>query len=150
MPTLGTAMATYCGQNLGAGKHDRIFRGMKDAFIYVSLQPEPPHCSAALPDPTMVGWFIHNPSEQTLHAAMQYLHIASIFMLPLAWIFVYRNGLQGLDRGLVPMLSGVPELFSRYAVILIATKPFGYVGVCSADVAAWLTTGILLIVTYMI
>ena len=41
-------------------------------------------------------------------------------------------------------------LFSRYAVILIATKPFGYVGVCSADAAAWLTTGILLIVTYMI
>ena len=32
MPALGTAMATYCGQNLGAGKHDRIFRGMKDAF----------------------------------------------------------------------------------------------------------------------
>ena len=81
---------------------------------------------------------------------MQYLHIASIFMLPLAWIFVYRNGLQGLDRGLVPMLSGVLELFSRYAVILIAAKPFGYVGVCSADAAAWLTTGILLIVTYMI
>ena len=49
MPTLGTAMATYCGQNLGAGKYDRIFRGMKDAF-YFSLQPEPPHCSAALPD----------------------------------------------------------------------------------------------------
>ena len=48
------------------------------------------------------------------------------------------------------MLSGVLELFSRYAVILIATKPFGYVGVCSADAAAWLTTGILLIVTYMI
>ena len=29
---MGAAMATYCGQNLGAGKHDRIFRGMKDAF----------------------------------------------------------------------------------------------------------------------
>ena len=81
---------------------------------------------------------------------MQYLHIASIFMLPLAWIFVYRNGLQGLDRGLVPMLSGVLELFSRYAVILIAAKPFGYVGVCSADAAAWLTTGILLLVTYLV
>ena len=48
------------------------------------------------------------------------------------------------------MLSGVLELFSRYAVILIAAKPFGYVGVCSADAAAWLTTGILLRVTYLV
>lgn len=150
MPTLGTAMATYCGQNLGAGKHDRIFRGMKDAFYLCFFAAGAAALLCCLAGPTMVGWFIHNPSEQTLHAAMQYLHIASIFMLPLAWIFVYRNGLQGLDRGLVPMLSGVLELFSRYAVILIATKPFGYVGVCSADAAAWLTTGILLIVTYMI
>lgn len=150
MPTLGTAMATYCGQNLGAGKHDRIFRGMKDAFYLCFFAAGAAALLCCLAGPTMVGWFIHNPSEQTLHAAMQYLHIASIFMLPLAWIFVYRNGLQGLDRALVPMLSGVLELFSRYAVILIATKPFGYVGVCSADAAAWLTTGILLIVTYMI
>ena len=150
MPTLGTAMATYCGQNLGAGKHDRIFRGMKDAFYLCFFAAGAAALLCCLAGPTMVGWFIHNPSEQTLHAAMQYLHIASIFMLPLAWIFVYRNGLQGLDRGLVPMLSGVLELFSRYAVILIAAKPFGYVGVCSADPAAWLTTGILLLVTYLV
>ena len=150
MPTLGTAMATYCGQNLGAGKHDRIFHGMKDAFYLCFFAAGAAALLCCLAGPTMVGWFIHNPSEQTLHAAMQYLHIASIFMLPLAWIFVYRNGLQGLDRGLVPMLSGVLELFSRYAVILIAAKPFGYVGVCSADAAAWLTTGILLLVTYLV
>ena len=33
MPTLGTAMATYCGQNLGAGKYDRIFDGMRKGFF---------------------------------------------------------------------------------------------------------------------
>ena len=37
MPTLGTAMATYCGQNLGAGKYDRIFDGMRKGFFIVSL-----------------------------------------------------------------------------------------------------------------
>ena len=40
MPTLGTAMATYCGQNLGAGKYDRIYEGMKKGFficIFISL-----------------------------------------------------------------------------------------------------------------
>ena len=83
MPTLGTAMATYCGQNLGAGKHDRIFPRYERCILFMFL------CSrsrrtALLPCRTYDGrWFIHNPSEQTLHAAMQYLHIASIFMLPL-------------------------------------------------------------------
>jgi putative efflux protein, MATE family len=81
---------------------------------------------------------------------MKYLKIASVFMLPLAWIFAYRNGLQGLNKGLVPMLSGVMELVSRWIAILALSKPFGYIGVCFADPAAWLTTGILLIVTYYV
>ena len=150
MPTLGTAMATYCGQNLGAGKYDRIFRGMKDAFYLCFFAAASAALVCCLAGPTMIGWFIHNPSAETLQSAMLYLHIASIFMLPLAWIFVYRNGLQGLNRGLIPMLSGVLELISRYVVILVAAGPLGYPGVCGADAAAWFTTGILLIVTYII
>ena len=68
----------------------------------------------------------------------------------IAWIFIYRNALQGLNRGIVPMFSGVLELVSRYVVILFAAKPYGYTGVCFADPFAWLTTGILLIVTYIL
>ena len=40
MPTLGTAIATYCGQNLGAGKYKRIYEGMRKGFficIFISL-----------------------------------------------------------------------------------------------------------------
>ena len=48
------------------------------------------------------------------------------------------------------MLSGVMELVSRLIAILALSKPFGYGGVCFADPAAWLTTGILLIVTYYV
>lgn len=149
MPTLGTATATYCGQNLGAGKHDRIFRGMKDAFFlcFISAGLAALICCAA--GPFMIGWFIHNPSRETIGYAMQYLHAVSIFMLPLAWIHVYRNGLQGLGKSFVPMVSGIVELASRYIVILLAAKPYGYAGVCFADPVAWLTTGILLLVTYL-
>ena len=38
----------------------------------------------------------------------------------------------------------------RWIAILALSKPFGYGGVCFADPAAWLTTGILLIVTYYV
>lgn len=150
MPTLGAAAATYCGQNLGAGKYDRIFKGMRSCFwicIGCAVLAAAINCFVG---PHMIGWFITSPTAVDMDYAMRYLRIASIFMLPLAWIFAYRNGLQGLNRGLVPMLSGVMELAARVIAIAIFAKPFGYTGVCYADPAAWLSTGVLLIVTYLI
>ena len=150
MPTLGAAAATYCGQNLGAGKYDRIFKGMRSCFwicIGCAVLAAAINCFVG---PHMIGWFITSPTAADMDYAMRYLRIASIFMLPLAWIFAYRNGLQGLNRGLVPMLSGVMELAARVIAIAILAKPFGYTGVCYADPAAWLSTGVLLIVTYLI
>lgn len=64
--------------------------------------------------------------------------------------FCIQKRSAGLNKGLVPMLSGAMELVSRWIAILALSKPFGYIGVCFADPAAWLTTGILLIVTYYV
>ena len=148
-PTLGTAMATYCGQNLGAGKYKRITQGMRQSFYLCFVAAALAALICCCVGPFMVSWFISNPSEETMNAAMQYLYTISAFMIPLGWIFIYRNGLQGLDRGFLPMLSGVVELVSRYVVILIAAKPYGYLGVCFADPAAWLVTGIMLLIAYL-
>ena len=80
MPTLGTAMATYCGQNLGAGRHDCIFRGYERCIlIYVFFAAGSSHTVRCLAEPTMVGWFIHNPSERDTARRIADPHIASIF-----------------------------------------------------------------------
>lgn len=150
MPTLGTTMATYCGQNLGAGKYNRIFKGMRQAFFLCFAAAGIAAAICMLGGPAIMGWFIHNPSDEILTYGMQYLYAVSIFMLPLAWIFAYRNALQGLGQGLVPMLSGIVELLSRYAVVVVCAESIGYAGICFADPAAWLTTGLLLMVTYII
>ena len=150
MPTLGTAIATYCGQNLGAGKYKRIYEGMRKGFficIFISLAAS---VICVLGGRFIVSWFVSNPSEEIFDYAMQYLNTISFFMLPLAWIFLYRNALQGLNRGLVPMLSGVVEMVCRIIVIAVTLNPFGYWAVRLASPITWLFTGILLIVTYFI
>ena len=149
-PTLGTAMATYCGQNLGAGKYKRIYQGMRQAFYWCFVAAAIAALICCCAGPFMLKWFISNPSTETMSAAMQYLYAISGFMIPLGWIFIYRNGLQGLDHGFIPMLSGVVELVSRFAVIAVAAKPCGYLGVCFADPAAWLVTGIMLLIAYLV
>ena len=149
-PTLGIAMATYCGQNLGAGKYKRIYQGMRQAFYLCFVAAAIAALICCCAGPFMLKWFISNPSTETMSAAMQYLYAISGFMIPLGWIFIYRNGLQGLDHGFIPMLSGVVELVSRFAVIAVAAKPCGYLGVCFADPAAWLVTGIMLLIAYLV
>lgn len=149
-PTLGTAMATYCGQNLGAGKFKRIYQGMRQAFYLCFVAAAIAALICCCAGPFMLKWFISNPSTETMSAAMQYLYAISGFMIPLGWIFIYRNGLQGLDHGFIPMLSGGVELVSRFAVIAVAAKPCGYLGVCFADPAAWLVTGIMLLIAYLV
>ena len=150
MPTLGTALATYCGQNMGAGRFDRIFEGMRQAFFLAFVVAGLGAAICIFGGRFIVSWFISNPSEEIFTYAMQYLRIISVYMLPLAWIFVYRNALQGLDEGFIPMVSGAVELISRYVILVSCAEPFGYEGVCYADPAAWVTTGILLLVTYLL
>lgn len=150
MPTLGAAFATYCGQNLGAGKYNRIYEGMKQGFFLCIFATVVAAFICIFGGEFIVSWFVSNPSEEIFTYAMQYLTVASWFFLPLAMIFLYRNALQGLNEGLVPMLSGVIELLCRFAVIALIPKSAGFFGVCFADPAAWVGAGLPLLVTYLL
>lgn len=150
MPTLGAAFATYCGQNLGAGKYNRIYEGMKQGFFLCIFATVAAAFICIFGGEFIVSWFVSNPSEEIFTYAMQYLTVASWFFLPLAMIFLYRNALQGLNEGLVPMLSGVIELLCRFAVIALIPKSAGFFCVCFADPAAWVGAGLPLLVTYLL
>lgn len=146
--SLGTTMSTYCGQNLGARAHERIFKGIR-LGVYISFVLSTISAMfCTLGGSYVVGWFINNPSEEIMYYAMHYLKITSWYMIPLCAIFLYRNALQGLDKGFVPMISGLVELGCRYIVILLFADRLGYDAVCYADPATWIATALLLIVTY--
>ena len=64
-------------------------------------------------------------------------------------IFLYRNTLQGLGYGLVPMLGGVFELIARAGIVLLVAGHTSFVGVCLSDPAAWLSALIPLVPYYI-
>lgn len=148
MPTLGTTMATYCGQNLGAGKYERIFDGMKKGLVIALLLAVFGAVAAVGLGEFIVCWFLAAPTETVLAYARQYLLTISCFFIPLSLIYYYRNALQGLNQGFMPMISGLFEMLCRVAIVVLMLKPFGYWAVCFASPAAWLGAGIPLAVTY--
>lgn len=148
--SFGVTMSTYCGQNLGAKAYDRIVKGMKCAF-FLSFAIAAVQAFACVFGGTFaVGLFIENPSSEIVGWAMEYLKITSCFYVPLTWIFIYRNSLQGLDQGFVPMVSGLLEFFARYFTVKLFAGQFGYTAVCFADPATWISTSLLLMATYYV
>ena len=66
----------------------------------------------------------------------------------LSTIFVFRNALQGMGYGLVPMLGGVFELLARTLIVVLVAGKTSFAGVCLADPMAWIAALIPLIPYY--
>ena len=149
METMGITMATYCGQNLGAERVDRIRAGIRCSLAVVMG-----YCLLAWGATTL--WaspvsrlFLTGENVDTLVAqSAQFLVINSWFFPFLGVLFVLRNSIQGLGFGLPAMLAGVFELAARSAVAFCLVGPLGYLAICLANPAAWIAAAVLLAVVY--
>lgn len=145
---LGTTMATYCGQNMGAGQIKRIRQGFRSATIMGSIYG----VILAIPMMTvgkyLVHFFVSENAGQIMNQADIYLKWTFLFMIPLTIVNVYRNGIQGMGYGVLPMMAGVAELVGRGAVAMVAGWKRSFVGACLASPAAWILAGGLLILMY--
>lgn len=147
-PSLGSAVATYVGQNYGAGKMDRIKRGVNSAVKVVALYSVVIMFIAYFILPSCVQIFTEDPTGELQNIAKQMFHICMWFYFPLGLIFVYRNALQGLGNGFAAMFGGVFELLARALVIFLVFDSLQFVGICISDPAAWVSALIPLIPYY--
>ena len=109
----GATIATYVGQNRGAGKMDRVHKGVKYTQIMVLAWSAVTMVLVYFLGKEMTLLFVSGTETEVLHAAGIYFH-AVFWAYPfLGSIFIYRNALQGMGYGLVPMLGGVFELAAR-------------------------------------
>ena len=148
LESCGIAMATYCGQNLGAGEIDRIRRGVLKTTVVSML-----YCVAAFLFNYAFGQkvallFVDASEIRVLRQAQQYLVAMSAFYPTLAVIFIFRNGLQGMGYSGEAMLAGVSELIARVLVAFVLVGRIGFNGVCCANPAAWVFADVVLLVLY--
>lgn len=153
--TLGTAMATYCAQNLGAKQFLRIRAGVRSAFGMTLL------CSAfsAMLNLCLGPWMIRLFAPEITAEAMQAARVYLLFMAAgypwFALLFLYRNALQGLGKSLFPFLGGVLEFALRLVLCTVALQvPWEewkrYLLVCFASPSAWVLAAVFLFVRYRI
>ncbi len=141
---LGTTIATYGAQNMGAGDVPRIRQGFKACTIIGIIYSFIAAAIVMTVGKYMTYLFVSEDVETIMDSVDIYLKCVGTFFIPLALVNIYRSGIQGLGYGLLPMMAGVAELVGRGVVSVIAAGQRSYLGVCLASPVAWILAAVLL------
>ena len=147
---LGIAVGTYVGQNLGAGRLDRIRAGVRQSVLLSLVINIVMGLVLALFGRELTAVFVSGTEEAVIEAAYPYFVITGAGVWIVGLLFLYRFALQSLGDTFIPMVSGGVELGMRVGAVLVLDRCFdmGFYAVCWAEVAAWLGAGVLLAVGY--
>lgn len=149
LESLGMAMATYCGQNYGAGKPERIWQGIKSAtwmmLVYVA-------CVIALlwgfSEPFAM-LFIDPSETEVIDYTALFLHINVSFFPFLGSLCILRYSIQGAGYTMLAMFSGVAEMIARILVSVVIVPIWGFTGVCFGDSTAWIFANLFLVPAFI-
>ena len=122
LESIGTAMATYAGQNLGAARLDRV----------------------------IIGLFLDTKTEVEIVAmARDYMFWNSLFFIPLGALIVWRYTIQGLGYSTLAMMAGVAEMVARTVIALVLIPVLGYFGAELSNPVAWVAACLFLYPAYL-
>ncbi|MCR5739895.1 MAG: MATE family efflux transporter [Lachnospiraceae bacterium] len=134
----GTAMATYSGQNYGAGKTDRIREGLKVtlgiSFSYSVICMIVSHTVC----PSIISAIASTDDAEIIFNAVRYQKIDTLFYFVPAVISIFRNSLQGMGEHRLPVISSFAELLGKLLIALYLTPVLKYMGIILAEPIVWI------------
>ncbi len=145
---LGTTMATYCAQNMGAGEKERLRKGFYSGTWIGIVYAVITGLLVILAGKYLTVLFVSENLNEITEYVDIYLKCVGISFIPLVFVNVYRNGIQGMGFGLLPMTAGTAELIGRSVMAIVAAQIGSYVGMCFAAPVAWVLAGGLLFAMY--
>lgn len=150
LESLGMAMATYCGQNYGAGKPERIWSGIKASFLLMGVYVVANFFILWFGAKYMALLFVSAAEVEIIKDTELFLHIAATFFPTLGLLCILRYSIQGVGYTTLAMLSGVSEMIARILVSVLAVPAFGYIAVCFGDPTAWMAADLFLVPTFIV
>ena len=147
---LGTAAATYGGQNIGAGRPDRINKGMAAlityGFIYAAIA-----AAVLFPFGGMLSrLFMDQPDAFIEENAHLFLKFNVSFYAFLALVNIIRFMIQGMGYSILAIVAGVFEMIARSIVGFVFVDLYGFPAACMANPSAWVAADLFLITAFIL
>lgn len=135
---LGSTMATYAGQNVGAAKIKRLGQGVRSAMIIGSVYSVLSLIALYFTTDYIALLFV-NASETTIIAlTRQFILASACFYIPLTGVNVVRFCIQGMGFSVFAISAGILEMIGRAFAAIILIPNIGFMGACLASPIAWI------------
>ncbi len=135
---LGSTIATYAGQNIGAGKIHRIRDGLHCCIILGSVYSLIALAVFWVAGGSLSLLFLDSADALLVENSRLFLILNAIFYIPLAAVIIYRFCIQGMGFSQMAICAGALEMVGRTAMGMFAIPVFGYAAACLAGPVAWI------------
>jgi Na+-driven multidrug efflux pump len=148
--TLGASLSTYCGQNFGAKKNDRVLAGYRRGLLLMAVITAVMVLVMQTLGGAIAGIFVTDAEIRDLGAAG--LRITSLFYITLGVIYVVRGLLTGVGDAFFALFNGIVEVIGRFTVPVLMTSflGFGAAGIWWSSGIVWMISGVTAWLRYFI
>lgn len=143
---LGATLATFCGQNLGAGKYSRIKKGLRDTLFLTWGWSVCVILITYTLAPQLIRAITATNQREIIETATLYLKVNTIFYFVPSVICLFRNAMQGFGDSKTPVFSSALELLTKVAAAFLLAPAIGYWGIIVSEPIAWFIMVIPLVV----
>ena len=134
---LGSTLATFCGQNLGAGKYSRIKKGLLDTLFLTWGWSVCVILITYTLAPQLIRAITATNQAEIIETATLYLKVNTIFYFVPSVICLFRNAMQGFGDSKTPVFSSALELLTKVAAAFLLAPAIGYWGIIVSEPIAW-------------
>lgn len=146
---MGATMATYGGQNVGAGKLDRLGSGLRACVLLGGAYSAVALAALYFFSDPLTMLFLDEASAGLLPLTRQFLLINGLFFFPLALVNIVRLIIQGMGFAPLATVAGIFEMVARAALAALVPV-FGFAVACFASPVAWVLADLFLIPAYFL
>ena len=146
--SLGTALSTFAGQNVGAAKPDRVVKGYHRSMLISTAFGLLMLGVFAFTSRYIVGFFV--TEEQVIDIGAKALLLSACFYVPLGFIHTTRGLLNGAGDVGFAFLNGLAEVVGRigFAAILVNIPGVGMWAVWTTTCLTWVLTAVMCLIRY--
>ncbi len=150
-PSIGMAntCAAFAAQNYGAGKLDRISKGIKTGILFNIACNVVTYAVVFFLGAPLIRFITNTDSAQVVADGALMLKIVCAFIFTQTIVMVYRMSLSSMKCKVIPIIGTAIELVSRCFSAWVLVPMLGFVGICFAEPLSWVISGAVMVICYI-